>query len=374
MNCNFKLFCHDQSVEITSDKKGVPFAYYLLSNCPSLDDTYSPTPYLFNGHLQTGYAAIFKRKSPHVIYERELLTLDDGGQLSLDWTVSQDRSFENTTTPILVVLHGLTGGSHESYIHGVLEKVLQGPQPYRAVVMNARGCGLTEITTPQTYSAGYTQDIRAALLHIQQKLPVGTPMVGIGFSLGSNILVKYLGEEKENTPLQAAISVGNPFDFLICANILDGNYFNRMIYSNALAKKSNRVIGRHLTMLKKHPELILEDVLTANTIRDFDRAYTSKMFGYTTVNNYYRDSSSASYIEHVRIPLVCINALDDPIALSVCIPWEEIKVNPYVLMMTTDYGGHLGWFQHFLSPSRWIDQPLAEIISALFKIKEVQVV
>jgi predicted alpha/beta-fold hydrolase len=109
-----------------------------------------------------------------------------------------------------------------------------------------------------------------------------------------------------------------------------------------MANNLKKIFIRHMHMMKKHPEIVPEEVLSAATIRDYDNACTKKVFGYSTPNNYYRDGSSSRFIEHVRVPLVCINALDDPVSSPLGIPWDEIKVNPYVLLTTTDYGGKWG--------------------------------
>ncbi|CAO3637922.1 unnamed protein product [Cunninghamella blakesleeana] len=373
MYCGAKLFHGANSIKVKTDKVTLPLPEYILNNCPSLDGSksyYYPTPYLFNGHLQTAYASIYKEKSSHFTYERELLPLEDGGQVALDWTVTESKpKIDQDNTPILVVLHGLTGGSHESYIHGLLEKLVQAPYNLRGVVMNARGCGNSEVTTPRLFTGAWTHDIRYVLQYIKKQIAPGTPMIGIGFSLGSNILVKYLGEEQENTPLQAAISVGNPFDFMASNAALDASYFRRNLYSKTMAGNLIRLYDRH-PIMKKHTGVIPELVYTSKTIREFDSNCTSKVFGYSTVNNYYRDASSARFIEHVRIPLLCVNALDDPISPLSSIPYDEIKINPYVVLATTDYGGHLGWFTNAFSPTRWVDQPLAEFVYAMTKIEK----
>lgn len=114
-------------------------------------------------------------------------------------------------------------------------------------------------------------------------------------------------------------------------------------------------------------DIDVTQVLAAKTIREYDDAYTKKMFNYSTVDNYYRDASCCRVIEHVRIPLLCINALDDPISSLPCIPFDEIMINPYVVLALTQYGGHLGWFEHAYRPSRWVDKPLAEYIVAMFQ-------
>ncbi|KAI9314943.1 Alpha/Beta hydrolase protein [Dichotomocladium elegans] len=298
-----------------------------------------------------------------------MLPLPDGGQVSLDWTPSfAEKPIDST--PTLVVLHGLTGGSHESYIRSVLEVITRSPFNYRAVVFNARGCGNTELTTPQLFNGAYTEDLRHVLKHIQSVLPENTPLMGIGYSLGSNILVKYLGEEGEKTPFKAAVSVANPFDFLGSSLGLDRHYFSRKVYSSTMAGNLKRAFAKHIDMLAKHPDVDVDEVMASTTIREFDEACTRKVFGYTTVNNYYRDASSSRWIEHVKIPLLCFNALDDPIALAEGIPYDEIKVNPNVVLATTDYGGHIGWFEHCWQPSRWIVKPLAEFIVAMLEANE----
>jgi predicted alpha/beta-fold hydrolase len=114
-------------------------------------------------------------------------------------------------------------------------------------------------------------------------------------------------------------------------------------------------------------DIDVSQVLAAKTIRDYDDAYTKKMFNYSTVDNYYRDASCCRFIEHVRIPLLCINALDDPISSLPCIPFDEIAINPNVVLALTQYGGHLGWFEHHYRPSRWVDKPLTEFIIAMFQ-------
>ncbi|CDS06696.1 hypothetical protein LRAMOSA09223 [Lichtheimia ramosa] len=374
-----KLFHHPNPVSISLKQAGntsIPLTEYIAQKCPSLVGPkayYSPTPYLFNGHLQTGYAAYYNGAGTKndVCYEREMLSMPDGGQVSIDWAPPlAEKPLDNT--PTLVLLHGLTGGSHESYIRGLLEVITRPPFNYRGVVFNARGCANTELTTPQLFNGAYTDDLRHVLKHIQKVLPEGTPLMGIGYSLGSNILVKYLGEEGDKTPFKAAVSVANPFDFLNSSLALDRHYFTRTIYSGTMAGNLKRAFNRHVDMLSKHPNLNVEEIMRSRTIREFDDACTRRVFNYTTVNNYYRDASSSRFIEHVRIPLLCFNALDDPIAVAEGIPYDEIKINPNVILATTDYGGHIGWFENVWQPTRWIVKPLAEFIVAMFEAHDIR--
>lgn len=117
-----------------------------------------------------------------------MIEFKNGGVASLDWVVAKEPFA--TDAPTVVVLHGLTGGSHENYIRGLLQIICRPPISYRAVVYNARGCGFTDVQTPQLFNASITDDIREALVHIQKQIGENAPLIGIGFSLGSNILVK----------------------------------------------------------------------------------------------------------------------------------------------------------------------------------------
>lgn len=127
---------------------------------------------------------------------------------------------------------------------------------------------------------------------------------------------------------------------------------------------------RHASILSKHPSVDVERVQTAQTIREFDDYVTRPMGNYDTVNDYYRDASSSVVIKNVRIPLLCFNAIDDPISPSESIPYDEIKINPNVVLATTQQGGHLGWFEGVWSPTRWIVKPLAEFIVAMFEVHD----
>ncbi|KAG2197160.1 hypothetical protein INT47_009467 [Mucor saturninus] len=373
---NIKIVHHPDTVRIQlANQTDVPFHQYLAQTCPSLfgpKAQFKPTPYLRSKHLQTIYASFYDGSSTKndITYERQILEFANGGVASLDWAVPLTPLPEDT--PTLVILHGLTGGSHENYIRGLLQIIARPPINYRAVVYNARGCGFTEVNTPQLFNASITDDIREALRHIQKQVGQHTPLIGIGFSLGSNILVKYLGEEKEKTPFLAAISVANPYDLLSSGRLLDQGFFTRNVYSHQMADNLKNIFLRNKDMMLTHGQIDLEEVLAAKTIREYDDACTKKMSNYTTVNNYYRDGSCSRVIEHVRVPLLCINALDDPISTEACIPVDEIRVNPYIILAGTKHGGHLGWFEHAVRPSRWVDKPIAEFIVAMFQANDTR--
>lgn len=141
----------------------------------------------------------------------ELLSTPDGGTVSIDWAPSLIK-MPADDTPTLVLLHGLTGGSHESYIRALVETMTRD-HGYRCVVFNARACANTELTSAQLYCGSWTEDLRMVVKHIRKTLPEAK-LMSVGFSLGANILMNYMGEEGDNCEFLGAMSVGNPFDLM----------------------------------------------------------------------------------------------------------------------------------------------------------------
>ena len=198
--------------------KEMPLDQMLQITCPALCDAregrFYPHLLLFNGHLQTIYATLYAKflMKPKVKFNREILNTQDGGIISLDWTIKdRETVVKNGTTPYVLILHGLTGGSHESYIQDLIVELQQFD--YNCVVMNFRGCADTKVLTPQLYSCSYTDDVNITVRHIMAKDP-SAAIFGVGFSLGSNVITKYAGQLGTNCPLVGLASIGNPYDML----------------------------------------------------------------------------------------------------------------------------------------------------------------
>ncbi|KAJ1915019.1 hypothetical protein IWQ60_008591 [Tieghemiomyces parasiticus] len=349
----------------------------LQKECPSLTDpeqaSFKPSMWLFNAHLQT--ATITKLayfKGYDVNYKRESVALPDGGGIAIDWYPSFEEN-PDTSLPIVFMLHGLTGGSHEFYVRAQVKKMTEGPgvrqTRFRAVVMNNRGCGFSELLTPKMYSAGNTEDVRYVINHIHARYPT-TPMVGVGFSLGANIIVKYAGEEGDRCVLRGLVSVGNPFNMLLASEKVSEGILGSLVYKRVM--RNNMV---HAFMRHKHvflgSDLDVDQVAKSKTMSDFDDLVTCRVFGYESPRDYYIKSSSAPYVAQVRIPLLCLNSLDDPVCSSKSIPYQAFRQNPYAFLATTQHGGHLAWLEAGSDGNRvrpWSVNPVAEFCAATVRI------
>ncbi|KAJ9072137.1 hypothetical protein DSO57_1030299 [Entomophthora muscae] len=342
---------------------------YLLSKSPSLSGKrkYYPTPWLFNSHLQTYYTSVMSYEGVKINYERQLLPMEDGGQVALDWYPSQIKGDSKEIKSIVVFLHGLTGSSREGYIRETVNTLTTKDKSLWVVVLNNRGCGDSELLTPRLFNGGDTRDLKHVLSYIQDLHP-SSKKWAIGYSLGSNILVKYLGEAGKTTPLSAAVSISNPCDLVHCSSNFSTLYFQRTFY--------NPVLGSGLIRLfNKHKHALGENFIEREWVgcRHYDRDVTSKMNGFKTVNDYYRWASSDQYITRIKIPLLMFTSTDDPISPAVAIPYQECKYNPYVLLATTDSGGHIGWWTGVFSLEYWFTEVVHEYLSALKQVYDKEV-
>ncbi|KAH9098218.1 hypothetical protein Ae201684P_017435 [Aphanomyces euteiches] len=268
----------------------------ILQSCPLLVQPYHPTWFLFNGHLQSARVlAEDEDIHPQVQYKRELLDLSDGGVVSLDWATFASAE-DQINQPTVLMFHGLAGNSKAKYARVQADKLLDAG--FRVVVMNARGCGKTPVRTPKLFCAAYTEDAREAVIHIRQRIGVTVPLIGLGFSLGANILLKYLGEEGSGAQLTAAVSICNPYCFTATYQLLTYSWFHRVVYNSTLGKCLVRFFFEHSNAPETHedhPDIDLKALRNAKYISDYDDLYTRRIYGYDTVAELYRDASCTPY-------------------------------------------------------------------------------
>ncbi|KYQ89420.1 transmembrane protein [Tieghemostelium lacteum] len=318
---------------------------------------FEPPLSLYATHIMNYYATFMKKKI-HLKSKREAIKCPDGGTVSLDWF---DFGVEfQPDTPTIVILHGLTGGSHEIYVQYFAKHAFE-TKGFRSVVLNYRGCAGNEVTADMGYCAIQIDDLKYALEHhIRPKVPKETPQFLIGFSLGSSILVNYLHRVGEENNFLAFASVSNPLDMMACTINLRATYFNRKFYNEALATNLKRLFARFGNRLDKYATA--QQIQQAKTIYDLDNLITSKMFNFENADEYYRKASPANHIETLKKPILFINALDDPIAPGHSIPVDKFKLNPNVILATTPSGGHLGFISS-VDWENWSDKAVIEYFS-----------
>jgi len=302
-------------------------------------------PLLFNGHLQTMYTAR-KDPGPPIHYKRRIFESNHSvypGHFAVDFVVSQeegekallernervDELPERTTTftspewdalpstdtkPLLIALHGLTGGSHEVYLREPLAPLTACG--WTACVVNGRGCALSKITTPQMFNSRATWDVRQTVLTLRDMFP-NRPLYAVGFSLGANILTNYLGEEGSECVLRAAVACSNPWNLEICNVALQSTYLGLEVYCRTMGQNLKRLYELHKEQILKNPGIDKEKVESSRYLFEFDRHVQCPTWGYPTEGAYYRDAQSVDAVCAVRVPFLGINCEDDP----VCLHW-----------------------------------------------------
>ncbi|KAH8107096.1 AB-hydrolase YheT [Cristinia sonorae] len=354
----------------------------VASRVPSLRKGFQEAWWLPIGDTQTIYSAIgdFSAVDP-VVYDRKFVQTVDGGILALDITPPLHSHPIRNGELVIAVAHGLTGGSHEHYVRAALTRlcapVEAGGLGARAVVLNFRGCNGTPVITPRLYHAGSSDDYRTCVAYVSHTFPQST-ILGLGFSLGANILSKYLGEEGIHCPLTGAAVLANPWNFRRGSDHIEfGTLANRYVYRFVMG-------GALQTLYKLHRKSFfdasheynvdLEGIRMAlehpkPSLKEFEALTSAPMFGFKDADHYYTSISSSRVLDNVRVPLLGLNARDDPMVADVTLPLSEVKQNPWVVLAVTPGGGHMGWFEQREDGTvgRWYPQPLAEYFNAIIE-------
>ncbi|CAD7697047.1 unnamed protein product [Ostreobium quekettii] len=338
------------------------FNLAVLARCPALVSEYRRFSFCFNGHAETIWGAL-ARRGPRLALRREVLRLDDGGVVTLDWEGQASQGLPDDA-PIVILIAGLAGGSKDTYVQYAMQST--GRMGMRPVVFNCRGTANGPMTTPQFYSASFTMDLRGVVAHLGNTQP-GVTLLAMGWSLGANILLNYLGEEGATSPIKAAVSLVNPFNLVVSDRALKSGMAR--LYDRNLGLTMGRMFRPHAPLFRGHmKEDRVQAALNAQTVRDFDEAITSFTFGWADVDAYYRGSGSCNKISRIQVPFLCVQALDDPIAVKEAIPYEDLERNPYCTLVLTETGGHLGWVQAkepYGAP--WSDVVSAEWLASVMK-------
>jgi len=296
-----------------------------------------------------------KIKPVSVIYERELIPLPDGGTIALDWAYQRPKTDEQPK-PTIFLHHGLCGNSDSHYITHLIP--LLDARGYRAVVMIARGCGGLKLTTPEGFTASRTSDMRHAVKLVRSQ-PFVSEMYGVGFSLGAVLMLKYLGEEGDKTPLQGAVAISPSFDFAKTPPHFE--LWSRLRLVKGLIEWAKN----HEEVLSKHPQIRWDEVMNAENVRKFDAAAVVGPYGYKDVDHYYEDSSPRYKTGGITVPTLSISAEDDPVCCATSVPSHgHDEIGPGLVACVTNAGGHVSFPEGPWGTEAWTDRVVLDWIQS----------
>lgn len=289
-----------------------------------------PPAYLYNGHLQTIVPSLL-RKVKGIDYQRERLTLSDDDFVDLDW-------LRNGHTKLVVITHGLEGDSRRQYVMGAAK--LFAENGYDILAWNCRSCSGEMNRAFRLYNHGEIGDIHEVIQHAL-KSGVYADVTLLGFSMGGNITLKYLGVHglKVASVIRRGIAVSAPTDLHASARLLDLplNRFYRNRFMKKLlvkiAQKARQFPGR----------LDMDNVRRISIWRDFDTYFSAPINGYRDADDFYAQASAVNFMPGITVPVLVLNAQNDPMLSPECSPLQLAQQHPYIYLETPLSGGHVGF-------------------------------
>jgi predicted alpha/beta-fold hydrolase len=270
------------------------------------------------------------RRSKKINPFQEQINTPDNDFLELDW-------YKQGTSRIVILSHGLEGSSNKAYMKG-MAKVFND-HGIDALCWNYRGCGSKMNDRPKLYHSGATYDLKTVIEHAIIK--GYKKIILIGFSLGGNITLKYVGENGISIPKQivAAIAFSTPIDLDAgCTQISKpGNW----MYAKRFMIKLKRKI--RLKQKQFPNKFKLNGLNEINNIRSFDDIYTGPIHGFADADEYYNKCSSINFLKNITIPTLIVNAQNDPFLPEECYPYDLASQNSNITFEAPVHGGHVGF-------------------------------
>ena len=314
--------------------------------------------WLPEGHSQTLWRKF--AGSPAVNHARERVELSDGDFIDIDWLTAEERA-KNSAQPLVFILHGLCGSSSSSYVLSLQTLLIENG--FNSVVMNFRGCSGELNRKAQAYHSGVSHDLEEVLRNvIRQHKPEAVSLVG--YSLGANVLLKWLGEHYDYSKVDKAVAVSTPFTLGLCSREMlsglsrfYGRYFTKRLLSDYLHKR------KEFELQDKGPELEellgLGDVSRVSNIWELDDQITAPLHGFESANDYYKRCSSIKFLPEISASTLLIQSYDDPLVPPVALP-EAGMVSESTVMELSPKGGHVGFVS--AQNSNWLEHRILKFL------------
>lgn len=300
---------------------------------PLISSTFEPSRLFRNAHFSTIYSAKL-RPTPHLVQQRQRIELPDGDFLDIDWSFAKVASQK-----VAILLHGLEGNAQRTYMKGQAKILNQNGWDVAAI--NFRGCSGEANISYQSYNAGKTDDLEAVINYILKKDKYNDIHL-LGFSLGGNLLLKYLGE-RESFPkeIKKAVAISTPLS--LKGSLESLNAFSNWVYRNSFL---NNLRKKYKVKMKDFPEKMTpSDYQKITSLLEFDNVYTAPAHGFKDALDYYEKNSSLQFLPNIKIPVYILNAENDSFLSADCYPRELASKMKNIHFEIPKYGGHVGFHQ-----------------------------
>ncbi|WP_300433822.1 alpha/beta fold hydrolase [Christiangramia sp.] len=320
---------------------------------PLVTGKYIPPGVFKYSDVSTIYAASL-RKVEIPVYERERIELSDGDFIDLDWSYAK----KDKSKSLVILLHGLAENTYRPYMKGMAQ--VFNTNNWDAAAMNFRGCSEELNRFFKSYHAGASDDLAEVIAHVLS-LKQYSKIALVGFSLGGNMLMKYLGENR-NLPEEIIGAVGISVPCDLAGSLGAINRMRNFVYS----KRFEINLKKHLfERAKKFPDQIQKkDIAACRSLRDIDDLYTSKAHGYKDASAYYKKTSALGFLQKTKKPILILNAANDSFLSPECYPFKIAENSKNIHLEVPAYGGHVGFVTK--SETYYHEKRAIEFIESLY--------
>lgn len=313
------------------------------------ESSYRAPSWLPGGHLQTIVPALFRRVRS-ITGRGERLELADGDFIDLEWAGQGSER-------LAILSHGLEADLKTGYIQGMAAALVR--RGWDVLVWNFRGCGNEPNRLLRMYHSGATEDLHAVVRHAMENHAAESVDL-IGFSLGGNLTLKYLGENLAVLPdrIRKAVAISVPCD-LACSSRELSLFSNKIYMERFLIAMRGKIRAKG----KRFPgQVDLTGLSRIRTFQEFDDRFTAPIHGFKDAADYWRKNSCRQFLPTIRVPTLLINARNDPFLGQDCYPDEEAAGSDVFHFESPATGGHVGFPTSGNDGECWTETRVAEFL------------
>ena len=324
---------------------------------PVFQSNFLPTIPFRNGHFNTMYRPLFMKDKAS--FSRKRIKTWDNDFFDLDFSIVGSES-------LVLLIHGLEGSSESKYI--ISNSNHLNNKGLDTVCFNLRGCSGEDNLLLATYHSGKTEDVDFVVNHLLENYNYKNIVI-VGFSLGGNLTLKYLGEKGDNlSPIvKGGIASSVPIDIASAEKEMDKlkNKFYMEVFFKTM---KNKVLEK----AHKFPDYNLDKdkLFKATKFKHLEHLYTVPVFGFESPEDYWNKASSKPYLTKINRPTLLINSKDDTFLSKECYPNEEAEKSEFFFFEETKYGGHCGFMTSFKpQENTWLEHRIARFIKENIQIE-----
>ena len=312
---------------------------------------FKPSLILRNPHLQTIYPVFFRKVDRRKFVREKISTWDE------DFLHVDHYSTDDSNDKCVILIHGMEGHSQRKYMLSMTNHLLDNGCDCFCV--NLRGCSGEPNRKPVNYNAGQTEDLDSVVKYVKNKGKYKSISL-IGFSLGGNLTLKYLGEHKFKSVqwIDKAATASVPIDLKACSMTLEKR--SNVLYLNKFVKDfKEKVECKGKAFLETEP---YQSLPAFNTVYEFDAHYTAPLSGFKSVEEYYQSASAKNYLHGIKTPTLFVSSYDDPFLNNNC--YFDPNLNPNISCCYTQWGGHMGFMENLRNRINFFEKKVLEFFES----------